>query len=96
MATLPNDMIRLRWSNGDTTDIWLAANPQCGMSWPPPERIKFWGSVWFVRTHMSRFADHEVPRNVARGAEYVQEVAGADGGVREGTNRTTGGAIGQP
>lgn len=76
MATLPNDIIRLRFTHSDqAVDIDLASNPNCGISWPPPERIYFMG-VWFKRMKMSALTDEQagMSKHLARGAEYLQEV----------------------
>lgn len=76
MATVPGDLIRLRWTSGETMDVDLSRNPGCGISWPPPPRLLFWGAAWFERTSMSELSDEQAlagaSHHVARGAVYEQ------------------------
>lgn len=74
--TLENDMIRLVFANGATVNVDLHANPQCGITWPPPERLVFWGGATFVRVSMSMLTDEQASgsKHLARGAEYQEEL----------------------
>lgn len=74
MSTMPNDMLRLIFTSGTHVDVCIGANPTCGISWPPPERLEFMGA-WFKRTRMSALTDEQAAgcKHLARGAEYEQE-----------------------